>query len=274
MNSPDRAARLKTVATYDAAADHFDAAPLAFWSRHGQHAVDLLALAPGQHVLDVGCGTGASALPAARAVGPTGRVVGIDIAANMLARAGDKAAGLGLGNLRFELMDMGATAFDDASFDAVVSVFSVFFVPDIERQVAELWRLVRPGGKLAVVVWGEEVFQPGRTIFGEETRRVRPDLPLATRPWERFTSKMGLRRLMLDGGTADPSIHYVHDRQPLTCPEDWWTMAMGSGFRWEIDQMTPRQQQEAKERVFRRLTASRVTEIVTDAIFAVARKAR
>ena len=72
-------AELKAAVTYDAAADHFDAGPLAFWGRYGRRTVELLALLPGSTVLDVGCGSGASAIPAAEAVGPTGRVAGVDL---------------------------------------------------------------------------------------------------------------------------------------------------------------------------------------------------
>ncbi len=272
MNNVEQAARLKAVTTYDAAADHFDAAPLAFWSRHGQRAVDMLQLSPGATVLDVGCGTGASALPAARVVGPDGFVIGIDIAENMLARAAEKAARQGLDNARFKLADMAASGFDEESVDAVISVFSVFFVPDVERQMAELWRLLRPGGKLAVVVWGEDAFEPGRSIFGKEMQRVRPDLPVAGRPWERFTSEGGLRRLLLDGGAAESSISYVRDRQALSEPEDWWTMAMGSGFRWEIEQLTLCQRQDVKAACLEQLAGLGTKEIVTDAIVAIAQK--
>ena len=80
-------AKLKAAATYNAAADHFDDAPLGFWERSGRRTIDLLRLAPGMSVLDVGCGTGASALLAAERVGPRGHVLGIDLAERLLATA-------------------------------------------------------------------------------------------------------------------------------------------------------------------------------------------
>ena len=166
--------QLKSAATYNAAADHFDASPLAFWEHHGGRAVELASLCPGDRVLDVGCGTGASAIPAALAVGPTGYVTGLDVAENMLAKARDKALARGLGNVEFRLADMTACGEPDKSFDAVISVFSVFFVPDMERQVAELWRMLRPGGRLVVTVWGERSFAPAGAIFAEAVRRVPP----------------------------------------------------------------------------------------------------
>jgi SAM-dependent methyltransferase len=65
---------------YGSAADHFDDVRLSFWDRYGRLTVERLQLPAGVSVLDVGCGTGASALPAARSVGPTGKVIGVDLA--------------------------------------------------------------------------------------------------------------------------------------------------------------------------------------------------
>src|SRR5262245_20699899 len=121
-------ARAKAERTYNAAADHFDDEPLAFWARIGARTVSRLELHPGASVLDVGCGTGASALPAAEAVGPDGHVIGVDLADRMLEQARDKARALGLTNVDFRAGDMTATGYPDGSFDAVVSVLSIFFV--------------------------------------------------------------------------------------------------------------------------------------------------
>ena len=95
MDDPLKQAKAKAAAAYDAASDHFDDAPLSFWDRIGRRTVEGLALPFGGNVLDVGCGTGASALPAARVVGPNGFVIGVDLAARLLDRARDKAKALG-----------------------------------------------------------------------------------------------------------------------------------------------------------------------------------
>ncbi len=158
MDDPLKQAKAKAATTYDAASDHFDDEPLGFWGRIGRRTVERLALAPGDNVLDVGCGTGASALPAAQAVGPNGSVIGVDLSARLLDRAREKAKARGLSNVEFRYSDMTSLGYPDRRFDAVVSVFSIFFVPDMEGLFRELWRMVRPGGKLAVTTWGPRIF--------------------------------------------------------------------------------------------------------------------
>ena len=101
MDDPLKLAKAKAAAAYDAASDHFDDAPLSFWDRIGRRTVEGLALPSECNVLDVGCGTGASALPAARVVGPNGLVIGVDLAARLLDRGRDKAQALGLPNVEF-----------------------------------------------------------------------------------------------------------------------------------------------------------------------------
>ena len=260
------------VATYNAAAEHFDAAPLAFWDRHGRRAVDLACLRRGDRVLDVGCGTGASALPAAQAVGPDGEVIGLDVAENMLIRARGKAAARGLDNVTFHCADMSRTDQPDQSFDAVISVFSIFFVPDMERQIAALWRMLRPNGRLVVTVWGQRSFEPAVGILLKEIRRIRPDIPATPRPWERLTLPQGLHRMMTDGGTTEPDIHQAPDRQVLLDPSDWWTISIGSGFRGVIDQLGRDEQQVLRTRVTRRLADAAIRQVETNALHAIARK--
>ena len=240
MHIVENTGRLNAAATYNLAAAHFDEAPLAFWERHGRRAVEHLQLSPGNRVLDAGCGTGASVFPAAAAVGPSGHVIGIDVAETMLARARSKAEAQGLRNVSFTPADMAATGFPDASFDAVISVFSVFFVPDMIRQVAEFRRLLRPGGKLAVTVWAPDAFEPWATVFGDELQALKPGIARPGRPWERLTQPENLRQLLLDGGMGDPAIHRALDRQPIGDPADFWTVAMGSGYRAEIERLTSR----------------------------------
>jgi SAM-dependent methyltransferase len=108
-----------------------------------------LCLAEGERVLDVACGTGNLALPAARGGAD---VTGIDIAPNLVAQAAAAAEAEDL-PARFEVGDAEALPYADASFDVVVSMFGAMFAARPERAAAELLRVVRPGGRIAMANW-------------------------------------------------------------------------------------------------------------------------
>jgi len=266
------AARRKAEAAYNAAADHFDDEPLAFWDRYGRRTVERLAPPAGGRVLDACCGTGASALPAARAVGPAGRVVAVDLAGDLLERGRAKARAAGLAGLEFRRGDMTALGFPDGSFDAVICVFGIFFVPDMERQVAEFWRMVRPGGRLAITTWGPDLFAPANGMWNAAVRRVRPDLHSAYNPWDRITTPEAVRALLAAGGARDAVVDPEEGHQALRSPDDVWTIALGSGLRWTIDQMGPEAAAEVRREMVGRLAAAGVDRVATNVIYALARK--
>ena len=107
---PDEA-KARTRRTYNLAAQHFDDAPLAFWARAGERTVHLAGLAPGKRVLDVCCGSGATAIPAGEAVGRFGTVLAVDIADALLQLGRGKAAAGGLRNVEFRAADIEAMSF-------------------------------------------------------------------------------------------------------------------------------------------------------------------
>jgi SAM-dependent methyltransferase len=111
--------------------------------------IERLNLKPGMKVLDVACGTGNLALPAARA-GAT--VTGVDLAPNLVEQARENAKREGL-SVQFDEGDAEALPYDDASFDAVVTMFGAMFAPRPELVAAELKRVCRPGGFIAMANW-------------------------------------------------------------------------------------------------------------------------
>lgn len=273
MSDALQAAKLKAEKTYNTAADYFDAGPLAFWERYGRRSIERLKLARGAAVLDVCSGTGASALPAAQAVGPGGRVIAVDLAEELLKLGRAKAAAAKLRSLEFRRGDMTALGFADGSFDAVVCVFGIFFVPDMEAQVAELWRMVRPGGQLAITTWGPGIFSPAYEIWLDTVRRVRPDLHSAFNPWDRITTPQAVRKLFADAGVAEVEVVPETGEQPLRGPDDFWTIALGSGLRWTIEQMGADIAGRVRQEIVSALAARRVDHVATNVIYAVARRA-
>jgi len=124
-----------------------------FADAYGVAAMDALAPAPGERVLDVGCGPGTTAVELARRVGHDGEVVGLDIAEAMVAAASRRAGAAGAANLRFVVHDLETAPLADA-FDAAYSRFGVMFFPDPPSAFANLAASLRPGGRLGCAVWG------------------------------------------------------------------------------------------------------------------------
>jgi SAM-dependent methyltransferase len=116
--------------------------------------VDRLAIQPGARVLDVACGTGNLAIPAARR---GARVHGADIALNLLAQARERAAVEGL-DAMFEEGDAERLPYPDGEFDVVMSMFGAMFAPRPELVAAELARVCRPGGIVAMANWTPDGF--------------------------------------------------------------------------------------------------------------------
>lgn len=273
MNTINEAKR-RAADTYNSASDHFDDRPLGFWDRYGTKTVRRLSLKTGMRILDVACGTGASAIPAAREVGKSGAVTGIDLSENQLRLASRKAEYLGLNNIEFKRGDMENVGYPDKFFDSVICVFGIFFVPDMEKLVNELWRMVKTGGKLAVTTWGSDFFEPVYGQWKNEIKKVRPDLYIAYNPWDRISTPEQLYTLMEMGGTSNIEVEEESGFQSLTDENDWWTIAMGSGLRWTIDMMGPDTAERVRQANLEWIRKKNIKNIKTNVIYAVAVKDR
>ena len=111
--------------------------------------------AVGERVLDIACGTGLVSFAAARAVGRKGLVLGTDLSQRMIDASERRARDLGLSSCSFLRMDAESLTLPDASFDVALCGLGLMYVPDPEQALREMRRVLRPGGRVAVAVWGE-----------------------------------------------------------------------------------------------------------------------
>jgi len=257
---------------FNTAADYFDAPPLSFWNRFGQATINRLSLQPGNRVLDVCCGTGASAIPAAVRVGSTGQVLGIDLAESLLELARQKSRQQGLENIEFRYGDFEKLGLPDESFDAVVCVFGIFFVPDMIGAVRELWRMVRPGGKLAITSWGKNVFEPANKAFWDIIKAERPDLYKTFTPWDRINEASSLENFLREAGANQVEVFAENAIHELAAPEDWWTMIMGGGIRGTIEQLDLESRERIRAANLEFLWSNQVRELDVNVLYAIAQK--
>ena len=115
------------------------------------------SLTAGERVLDVACGTGLVSFDAARAIGPQGQVLGIDLSGKMVDAARQRAVRSRLENVRFARMDAEALGVQAGTFDVALCALGLMYMPDPAQAVREMLRVLRPGGRLSLAVWGERL---------------------------------------------------------------------------------------------------------------------
>lgn len=242
--------------TWDAAAAGWEK----WWSifeKAAQSVSDrLVALArvrPGDRVLDIATGTGEPAVTAARVVGPSGRVIGIDHSSGMLSVARRRAVALGLNNMEFREGDAESLPVSERGFDAVLCRWGLMFMPDLDSAVRRIREVLKPSGWFATAVWASAEKVPMISLASDRVREIAgvappppgtPDpLSLAdTSILERALVAAGFREL-----SAEPMPVYFEFDSPqafLECRRD-----MSFAFRALLSSRPPEVQRRIEEAV-------------------------
>ena len=197
------------VAAYEAV---FEPLSLAFARR----ALDLLGIRPGDRLIDVGAGCGGAALAAANR---GAQVLAVDASSMMVARMRARANGTngGAGRIWAVAMDGTALAVPNASFDAALSVFGVILFPDAVRGMREIVRVLKPGGRVAVVSWTEtERYELAARLIAAITEVRGPQPPPSVLPAQlRFREEPVFRSLFAQAGLTVHEIVRLEQRWPL-----------------------------------------------------------
>ncbi|RSN32606.1 SAM-dependent methyltransferase [Amycolatopsis sp. WAC 04169] len=251
--------KVGTQRAFDAAAADFAALGRYLWEPIGAATVAAAGLAEGDRVLDACCGTGASAIPAAHAVGAEGVVDAIDLSGPMIGELRRLSAGLP--QLRAHEAD--ATAWDTDGYDVVQSALGIFFFPDMTDGTERLIARARSGGRAVFTIWrGGSMVAAGRHL-GRAVAAVTESGP----PSERDPSLID--RIDQAGPYADwlsernlSDVDVVVNELRLTMtPEIAWLVVIGSGFRGLLDGLEPDVVKRVRERYLESLRAEGVTEL-------------
>jgi ubiquinone/menaquinone biosynthesis C-methylase UbiE len=187
--------------------------------------IERAGIRPGMRVLDVACGTGHPAIPIAQAVGPTGSVLATDFAEPMVAIARDKAKAAGVSNIEFRVVDGEVLDVPEGSFDAATMRWGLMFMPDPVAAIRNLARAVRPGGRIAIVVWQG----PDKVPFASLPMAVLrnhttvPTPPPGAPGMFAFADGERLRAVITEGGFHDVVVDSITLEQPHASPEAYWT---------------------------------------------------
>jgi SAM-dependent methyltransferase len=187
--------------------------------------VALLDPRPGETILELAAGPGDTGLLAARSLGPGGRLVSTDFAPEMVEAARRRAAELGLEEVvTFAVEDMQSLSFADSSFDGAVCRWGLMLVPDMETAAREISRVLRPGGRIALAVWGDAEDNDWMTVPGRSALELglveRPD-PDAPGPF-RLAREGALEDLLAGAGLRVETVEDVSVTWRASSLSAWW----------------------------------------------------
>lgn len=184
--------------------------------------LDAARIAQGDHVLELAAGPGGAGLAAARRVGSSGRVVLSDVAAEMVAVAARRASGEA--QVDTAVFDQSAIDFDDTSFDAVINRHGLMFVEDPARTVSEAVRVLRPGGRYAVMTWDRKEVNPwlGLVLDAVSAQFGVPFPPPNVRGPFTLDTPDVLIAVLRDGGLEDVAVEAVSTPMRAASLEEWW----------------------------------------------------
>jgi SAM-dependent methyltransferase len=187
--------------------------------------LERMAIAPGERVLELACGAGGAGLAAARLVGPHGEVVLSDVAAEMTVIAAVRAEALGLRNVATRPLDLEQIAEPNESYDAVLCREGLMLVPDPARAAREIRRVMRPGGRVAIAVWGPRERNPWLSVmFDAISAQLGCPVPPTGIPGP-FSLEHAdtLTALLQDVELSDVSVTEIPVPLHAHSFEEWWT---------------------------------------------------
>ena len=235
--------------------DHFDT----LLDPMGAAVLAAARLQPGERVLEVGSGTGQLAMQASRLVAPDGSVVGVDLSQPMTDLARTRAAEAAITNLELVVADAAIVNLPESHFDALLSRFGVMFFADPAAAFSHLVSRLRPGGRLAVVVWQERSESDLFALPAAVVARLVPDAAPTPAPGMpgmfALSDPSAIRRLLLDAGATDVLVE-SHRRLLTAGPTVTETVAfMKSSSGFEPVLAAGPELVEAAEEELRRLVA-------------------
>jgi enediyne biosynthesis protein CalE5 len=215
--------------------------------------VELARIGPGDTVLDVATGYGEPALTAARVVGPTGKVLATDIAADMLEFGRERAARADLDNVEFVESDAEALSFDHESFDAILCRQGLQFLPDASGTLQRFHSFLERDGRFAAAVWGP----PDTVQFARPVSVIVTALDLPAPPSGRpgifaLADRQALERLVVDAGFRGVETGTVTAIYETASPEDFtqWARDVAPPIGNLLNGQSP----DVQEQVWRKVT--------------------
>jgi ubiquinone/menaquinone biosynthesis C-methylase UbiE len=252
MDEQQRKALLRE--TFNTVSDGYDNKALRFFPASAEHMAALLRLRGDEHVLDVACGTGHASLAIARLL-PRGQVTAVDFSTGMLDQARQKTQSLEIRNIEFVEGDMQALGFPSGSFDIAVCSFGIFFVEDMDSQLAHIALFVKPGGRIMISNFQENYFSPLKELFFDRIAGYGVQNPPQT--WRRISNEAGCRELFEKAGLTNIAVDRKNVGFYLDSSGQWWDVVWNAGLRRMVGRLSPSDQERFKREHLQEVEALR-----------------
>jgi len=207
-----------------------------FFPYFGQKLVDYARIPAGATVLDVACGRGASLFPACDRVGPAGRAIGIDLSAEMVDETRKELRRRQIHWAETRQMDAEHLQFDDQSFDFALCGLALFFFPDFDQALSEIFRVLKPQGVLTVSTFGED--DPRWDGLGEIVGAYRERLAPAPKiDMERLSKPESVIEAFGNAGFTNIELFSEDDVIHYRDLDQWWETLWSHGFRAFLERL-------------------------------------
>lgn len=236
--------------TFDKAASGYDSPALRYFPFCADRVVSWLRPHRGWKILDVATGTGAMAVALAQAVGPDGRVMGIDLSAAMLARAEHNINKMALQNVDLFEMDGEMPEFRADYFDAVSCAFGLFFMPDMLKALRQWQRVTKPGGQIVFTSFSESAFQPMVDMLVEDLRTVGADINVeaVSSASEQLKDEAACRALLAEADFSNVEARRFQLGYHLKDAQEWWEIVWHSALRGLVELLAGEEQAALQRR--------------------------
>ncbi|WP_009630008.1 class I SAM-dependent methyltransferase [Synechocystis sp. PCC 7509] len=231
----------QVAAGFNLASVGYDRQAVRFLALTARRLVEIAAIETNENILDVATGTGHSAIAISTLVGARGRVIGIDIAPDMLTVARQNITKASLNNIQLQPGDAEHLSFEKCSFGRVVCASGIFFLPDMLAGLKEWLRVTKPGGVVAFSSFGETAFNPMREMYANRIQNNYGVVLPASRGFQRLNTIQKCQDLMQQAGFCRDNIK-IHPEQlgyHLQNANEWWDIVWHTGFRHSVSQILP-----------------------------------
>jgi ubiquinone/menaquinone biosynthesis C-methylase UbiE len=223
----------KISGVFNRAVENYDLIGPKFFSHFGKRLVEEANISKGAQVLDVATGRGAVLFPSIKAVGPEGQVTGIDLSKVMVRETAKEISRRKLENAHVRQMDAEYLQFEAASFDYVLSGLGLLFFPQPERALAEMFRVLRPGGRIALSTWDRSGDEDWEWFEDLAAAQLPPEVEQTTNAVTTPDLDMpeGLERMMKTLGFSNIHIFRESAEKVYKDDQEWWAALWATSMR-------------------------------------------